>query len=278
MPMFSARLQETSASRAVAAPAFSLRHPLLACFFFCLVSQSQTTLAVPDTADDLSSVPDVTAQLLLPKSYQQHLSKLQRAAELALATDRCERILQGGLQLDRSRPEHPVFRILCRDQHQQSFAMLVDGLSLHLLDDTRPGGSISFAEWQQEIDAEKERQRVLEELEAAALLQEAERRRDLEMLRLAQETLAIEEARRKRLWEFCQQQLAIKVKTMREVSWLTNSMPEAHVDESNRLGFYIDFDAEDLYRQPLLYRAECRIQSEEDYRLTIRPRSALQLD
>jgi hypothetical protein len=250
-----------------------IRPSLLASLLLCLASQVQVSQAAPEVAGNASSAPDLSAQLLLPRSYQQHLPRLQQAAELALSTDRCERLLQGGLQLDLSRPDHPVFRILCRDQHQQSFAMLVDGISLHLLDDTRPGGSISFEDWQREMESEKERQRILEEYEARALLREAEQRQDMDMLRLAREALALEDARRKRLWEFCREQLAIKVEVMREVNWITRFMPEAHVDEANRLGFYIDFDAEDLYRQPLLYRAECRIRSEDDFQLIIRSRA-----
>jgi hypothetical protein len=92
-------------------------------------------------------------QLILPKHYQPHLPSLQQAAQLASQTPRCQELLQGSLHIDRSTPQHPVFRILCRDQGGNSFALLIDGISLHLLDETRPGGSISFSDLAQEQNA-----------------------------------------------------------------------------------------------------------------------------
>jgi hypothetical protein len=212
------------------------------------------------------------SQLLLPGSYRKHFSSLQRAAQLASNTEQCVRFLQGGLQLDRSMPEHPVFRILCRNERNQSYALLVDGLSLHLLDDTRPGGTISFAALQQEADAERERQRVLEEKYAEEALAEAKRLEDVELHRAAQELMRLENERKLMLWDYCLQELKAKAQNMQALAWLTLAMPEPQADSGNRLSFYIDFDAQDLYQQPLYYRAECSIQDKADYKLLIRPR------
>ncbi len=225
-----------------------------------------------------SAKPIPESQLLLPRSYQDHLPALQESARLALSTERCVRLLQGGLQLDRSRPEHPVFRILCRDAHQQSYAMLIDGLSFHLIDDTRPGGSISFADLQAELEAERQRQQILEAQQAEQLLREAEIRQNAEMHRLAQEAIAQEAARLTGLWDVCQRQLALKVRAMRELVWITREMPEAHMGDDKRLRFYVDFDAEDLYRKPLHYRAVCDILSDDDHLVTIRPRQLMEVD
>lgn len=211
-------------------------------------------------------------QLVLPKSYHQHRASLWKAAALAAQTPRCARFLLGDLQRDHSTSSHPIFRIQCRDDKNKNYALLVDGLSLHVLDDTRPGGSISFAELQKEIEAERERRRILEEKLAVERLAEAKKREEIQLLRELEELKRVENARRKQLWDHCQQQLRIKVRNMDELVWLTQDMPEPEVEEDNRLIYHIDFDAQDLRQQQLRYRAECTISDAEDFRLLIRPR------
>src|SRR5690606_25497627 len=103
-------------------------------------------------------------------------------------------------------------------------------------------------------------------------LAEAARLGDVEMLRAAQELIRLENERKLTLWDFCMQELGAKVQNMQALTWLTLAMPDTQADSGGRLSFYIDFDALDLYQQPLNYRAECNIQDEADYSLLIRPR------
>jgi hypothetical protein len=126
----------------------SRRRSQLVVGFYCCIPWLVLGIGSAALAMGLNHVQE--HKLVLPKYYQAHLPSLQQAAQLAIQTPRCQELLQGSLHIDRSTPQHPVFRILCRDQGGNSFAFLIDGISLHLLDDTRPGGSISFSDLYQE--------------------------------------------------------------------------------------------------------------------------------
>lgn len=247
-----------------------------------LCGLQQTYAADALLSDDNTNAPAQVApsilenQLVLPKSYRQHRSSLWKASALVVQTPRCARFLLGDLQLDRSTLSHPIFRIQCRDEKNKSYALLVDGLTMHVLDDTRPGGSISFDDLQKEIKAEHERRRIVEEKLAAEQLAEAKKREDLQLLRQLEESKRVEDERRRQLWDHCQQQLRIKVRNMHELVWLTQNMPEPEVAD-DRLIYHIDFDAQDLRQQPLHYRAECTISKADDFHLLIRPRKNFDL-
>lgn len=211
-------------------------------------------------------------QLLLPKSYHQHRPLLWKAAALAIQTSRCARFLFGDLQRDYSTLTHPVFRIQCRDRENRSYALLVDGLSMRVLDDTHPAGSISFADLEQEFEAGHERDLVWSERITTERLAAAKDGNDAVLLRELENLKSLENARHKLLWEHCLRQLKMKVRNMNKLTWLTQDMPRPEIEENNRLIYYIDFDAQDLYQQPLHYRAECSIADIGDLRLQIRPR------
>lgn len=275
MPMCLAKLLKMNISRnyRVFKPLrFELfRWPALACCLSAtlytspLVAQNNNEPAVPVQQID-------ERQLFLPKSYRSYFIKLQQAAILASQTDRCVSFLRGELQRDLSQTDHPVFKILCRGDDKRSFAYLVDGLSLHLLDETRPEGSVSFAVLNAEIAAERERQRILEEQLAADALLEAERLEDIRLLVQAKALKRIEDERQQRLWEYCVSVLKERVRNMHALDWLTTTMPEPIRLENTHLRYHIDFNAQDLYKQPLRYRAECSIGDEDDYKIVIRPR------
>jgi hypothetical protein len=216
--------------------------------------------------------PVLDRQLFLPKSYRTYFPDLQNAAVLASQMEGCTRFLRGELQLDLSTPDHPIFSMLCRGENNRSFAFLVDGKSLHLLDETRPEGSISFADLELEVLAKREQQKILDEKIAAEALAEAARQEEIAALKEAEEARVLEEERRKRLWDYCLRQLTRRVQNMHGLNWLTKTMPEPQILDGNRLNYYIEFDALDLYQQPLQYQAECDIYGEGDHKLTVRPR------
>lgn len=217
----------------------------------------------PDTSSANSSAvaPGFSAsQLNLPRSYQQHYSALQNAAQLASQSSRCVRFLRGELQRDRSSLSHPVFRILCRDDSGKSYALLVDGLTLRLLDETRPQGSISFAE----LEQESEQQRLAEERQKRELLE----------LHNTHEFQQQVRERYQRVWEQCRERVGLRVGNMHELRWISDEMPEPELEADDKVIFYIDFDAADLYGQSLKYRAMCSNSMEDEYQILIRPRAS----
>jgi hypothetical protein len=93
-------------------------------------------------------------QLWLPRDYYRHLRALYKAAELSEQTERCQYVIAGTLSQERSTKDHPVFVVTCRDQERQTFAYIVDGLSMEILNRPPPPDP--------ELLAERELQLVLE--------------------------------------------------------------------------------------------------------------------
>ena len=78
------------------------------------------------------------SQLWLPRNYYRQKKHLYEAAEVAEQTEQCRYVIAGTIQEDRSTPEHPVFKITCRDAERKTFAFLVDGLSFDILNRPPP--------------------------------------------------------------------------------------------------------------------------------------------
>ena len=221
--------------------------------------------------------------LWLPKSYIRHLPRLHDAAQLMAESTRCARFIEGQAHLDKSSLEHPVFTLTCEGPEGQTYSLVVDGPSLEVLDSTRPSGRVSFEqlekEYQRELALERERERKRQELaererEASEL---AELRRQWEVWWQA------ERERRVRLWEDCVAQLQERVGAMRELEWLTQTMPEPEMPELNRkaptelgkqppVSFQIDFNAVSYEGEDLRYRAVCRSGVDGPPELEIKPR------
>jgi len=73
------------------------------------------------------------SRLWLPVKYQKLYLELKAAAEAAESLDNCSEVLKGVIDLERSEPEHPIFRILCRRPDGISYNEMVDGLSKETL-------------------------------------------------------------------------------------------------------------------------------------------------
>lgn len=221
-------------------------------------------------------------QLWLPQSYLRHLPRLYDAAQLVDASSRCAEFITGTVAVDRSRLEQPVFTFTCRDQNRQTYALLVDGLTLNKLDGTRPEGFITFEdlelEYQREQALAEERQRHQDELAR----QRAQRQKERE-----------EQRRAERLWPICWAQLQERVGNMAELEWLTETMStpgyalESNIDEQEQeqeegqeqeiemlpaMIFVTDFNAKDINGEALRYRAQCTVKDAQEYQLDIKAR------
>ncbi len=72
-------------------------------------------------------------QLWLPRNYYRYFRELYDAAEIVEATERCVYIIDGTINTTTSTKKHPIFKITCRDPNRLTFAYMVDGLSLKIL-------------------------------------------------------------------------------------------------------------------------------------------------
>ncbi len=199
------------------------------------------------------AVPD--SRLWLPSSYLVHMAKLKRAAATVEAeAEGCMKILRGGLQEDLSTQERPVFRIICRNDARKSYALLIDGIDMGVVDPKNPDIKLSFADLRQRREAQAEQAR-----------------------------LRREQKRQLRFWELCRERLGQRTVNMRGLKWLTRDRPEpdilrpngegnASVEEPATVRYRVDFDAVDFKGKTLHYRGECTFSSEEDSSIIIRPR------
>lgn len=221
--------------------------------------------------------------LWLPKSYIRHLPRLYDAAQLMANNTRCARFIEGQAHLDKSSLEHPVFILTCENPEGRTYSLVVDGPSLEVLDSTRPSGRVSFEqlekEYQRELALERERERKRQEL--------AEREREaselVELRRQWEAWWQAEQKRRVGLWEDCVAQLQERVGAMRELEWLTQTMPEpsmpqldisspTDLGEPPPVNFQIDFNAVSYAGEDLRYRAFCRSEAGGALELEIKPR------
>ncbi len=208
-------------------------------------------------------------QLWVPKSYLRHLPRLYDAAQQVEDSPGCDEFIEGTTHLGRTTMEHPVFTFKCRNEEGKTFSLMVDGPTLKKVDDTRPGGLVSFeqlrAEYEQAQAREQERERKERELaELQQQRQEAERERQ-QWLDWWEE----EHRRREAVWQQCVEKLEDRVGGMQALEWLTQTMPEPDwaqeptLDAHPALTFTIDFNAESYYGEALRYRVLCQQEGED---------------
>ncbi len=174
------------------------------------------------------------SRLWLPQKYQTRFLELKKAAEAAEALDRCTKVLRGTIDLDESRPEHPIYRILCRQEDMLSYNEMVDGLSFETL--------TTKIEIPTELTAE--------EIEAARLAEEK---------RLADERAA----RIARHWKACEVSLTQETRLFQKLKWLEDFPPEPVKSEPLYTKFSVDFDASNAMGQTLKYTASCKVEEIE---------------
>lgn len=171
-------------------------------------------------------------RLWLPIKYQTHYLSLVEAATVAEALERCVTVVEGTLDLEQSVPEHPIYRIQCRQANGRTYNEMVDGLSFDTLT------TVEMIE-PEPTEEELERLRI-----------EEERRRQEEVAR-----------RKREAWQLCQSQLIERTQLMSELQWLADITgplePDSYSDEEVR--FSVGFDARSMWREPLHYMAECSV-------------------
>lgn len=77
-------------------------------------------------------------RLWLPTKYQKLFLDLKEAALATEALGHCKTVLRGTIDLEQSRKDHPIYRILCRKSDGRSYNEMVDGLTLELLTSNKP--------------------------------------------------------------------------------------------------------------------------------------------
>lgn len=215
-------------------------------------------------------------QLHLPRSYLRYLPQLYDGAKLMAQTEKCAQFVSGTLNVDASEDHAPVFSYTCRDSDDYTYRWKVDGLTLDILDDTRPEGRISFAGYQAELELQRQRQR---ERELARQNEVARLQAEREAIDAERERLRLERERTA-YWPKCKSLLAIQTRNMSAVEWLFDVQPEAEVlsseeNEAVVVRFTMDFNAEDYYHQPLKYRAYCDFSPPAEAEIEIHPRILL---
>lgn len=177
------------------------------------------------------------SRLWLPITYQTHYLKLKEAAASAESLERCEEIMSGTMDRDRSSRNHPIFRITCRQPNGQSYNEMVDGLSFETLTTSR--------ETKYKLTAEELAQQKLAE----------EQRKQAE--------------KEKTAWSTCAGELVQRIKGMNNIRWLNKEAPEPVSQMDGELEFIIDFDAEAYGGEALHYRSTCHFRSPLDFNLKI---------
>jgi hypothetical protein len=187
----------------------------VSCLLFCLCGSA---LAVDEQ------------RLWLPVRYQTHYLDLVKAAEAAEAHDRCVTVMEGTIDLEQSRPEHAIYRILCRQESGRTYNEMVDGLT--------------FATFTTPKVVEPELTPEQQEL----LGQQEEEHRMMEIAR-----------RKSDAWAVCRESLRERTRMMLELHWLVDleSAVEPVVFDDEMARFVVDFDARGMAGEALLYSAEC---------------------
>lgn len=206
------------------------------CFLTCgiiLLSLSITeALAVPES------------RLWLPSSFRVHMSKLKKAANMVeTEAENCAQLISGALHQDLSTKERPIFKFICRNPERRSFALLIDGSNMEVVDSKKPGSSMSFAQLKQK-----------------------------QIQRAEQERLRLEAERQQHFWALCQEELKRRTVNMRDLKWLTLERPAPDMALAGHVRYSVNFDSKDFKGQELHYRGECDYASKEDYVVKIRPR------
>lgn len=97
---------------------------------------TSSSLLLSLTAIDAVAVEE--NRLWLPVKDHTHYLSLKHAAEAAERLDRCTKVLQGTIDKEQSTPNHPIFRILCKQRSGLTYNEMVDGVTLEPLTTVAP--------------------------------------------------------------------------------------------------------------------------------------------
>lgn len=172
------------------------------------------------------------SRLWLPLSHEKLYLKLKQATQSAENLERCLKVLESTVDLEKSTSYTPFFKVLCRQPNGRTYTEIVDGTTFHTLTTIVP---------------------VKKELSA----QEVEAKR-LESLRLKEEARMTKMASH---FALCAEALNEKTQLMLELNNLFDETLTPKLFDEKNTHFIMDFDAEDPSKNPLRYRAFCTISS-----------------
>jgi hypothetical protein len=160
-------------------------------------------------------------RLWLASSQKKLWPELVRAAQAAESLDRCEKIMEGTLDREQSKPDHPIYRILCRQPDGRNYNEMVDGVTFITL--TTPPPRTELTEEEKELARQHQ---------------------------LALETKA---------WQRCYAEIQERTKLMLDRVLLVNEQPEHTLSEAGELEFVVPFDAKSISRVSLRYVSTCSV-------------------
>lgn len=174
----------------------------------------------------MSAVDD--DRLWLSASHAPLFIDLKQAALAAESLERCVSVVEGTIDLDDSMRDHPIYRILCRQENRRTYNEMVDGISFKTL---------------------------TTKIEIPVLPTEDE----LEALRLAEEKRKQEarDVRTEKLSGICEQAIKAKTRLMKGVVWLTPLPVQPAEMDDITAKFSVDFDARGVNGGALKYQANC---------------------
>lgn len=175
------------------------------------------------------------SRLWLPAKYQTLYLSLVKAATAAEELDRCVAVVEGTVDLEQSQPNHPIYRIQCRQESGRTYNEMVDGVSFATLTTAKV--------IEPELTAEQQ-----------------------EMLRIQEEIQRQEEiaTRKRHAWQECHKKIIDRTQLMMDLTWNTeidgSKEPETYTEEE--MHFTVDFDARSMWQEPLHYTAECTVRND----------------
>jgi hypothetical protein len=221
-------------------------------------------------------------RLWLPKSYQRLMPELLAATKLAEQTDRCDRVLTGGLATYKPGESEVLFRLTCRDADKLTYNLryayypATDELKLVFEQKSkyRLAKEEAMAKKKAEDAARRQaEQEALEKMKAEVIaMAEAEARREAEKVTAASDTLDVDMDildRAKAManlpvdeelaWQACLDAIKDQARMMRDIKIHSDPRPASEIVHKVERDFVIDFDARNPQLKPLYYRAFCHV-------------------
>jgi hypothetical protein len=161
------------------------------------------------------------SRLWLASSKKNLWSDLVRAAQAAESLDRCEKVMEGTLDREQSKPDYPIYRILCKQPDGRNYNEMVDGVTFITLTTPPPRTELT----EEEKEAARQHQLVLQT----------------------------------NAWQRCHAEIQERTKLMLERVLLVNEQPEHTLSDSGELQFVVPFDAKSISGVSLRYVSTCSV-------------------
>lgn len=181
--------------------------------------------------------------LWLPVKYEYLYLKLKEATTAAANLERCSKVLEATVDLEKTQIDKPIFRVLCRQPNGRTYNEIVDGNTSRTLTTYVP---------------------IVEELSEEALLAQEQER-----IRLA------EEAKRQRkidMFNLCKLEFERVSEFMLSVEPLFDSSQEPTSQTATQLVYHLNFNAQNPQKEPLRYHGLCVVNEQKVESFKVRSR------